>query len=164
MSVVPDFSEAFYGWKGMRADAEGILWSPQQSARWPVNKPLVAKCVMHRHHAPPVRGCGCGIHVHRHLKNLKKDGYHYGEKTHDGRVWVIAEVALFGRVERGSIGHRGGTAEIVAVFVPPSEIRLGKLIRERYRRKGIEDIALGIINRFTGEIEGGRRHSGHRGN
>jgi hypothetical protein len=152
VSHAPDLIEPFTGWKGLLADAEGGLWSPQISTTfWPVGEPLVAKC-NHKSHRPPVEGCMCGIYAVKTFEDLMKDGYNWGQKTRDGRVWVVAEVALYGQVRRGAIGWRASHAAPQAIYVSGMNLPLGTLIRKRY---GVD---LGMIDRFTGKrtLIGGR--------
>jgi hypothetical protein len=145
VSRAPDLIEPFVGWKGMLADAEGGLWSPQRTETfWPVGEPLIAKC-HNKNHKPPVTGCMCGIYAVKTFDDLMADGYNWGQKTKDGRVWVIAEVALYGQVRRGAIGWRASKAAPQAIYVSAMNLSLGARIRKRY---GVD---LGMIDRFTGK-------------
>ena len=162
--AAPDLIEPFIGWKGLLADPKGGLWSPQQTTRWPVGKPLIAKCLNHpKIHKPPVASCGCGIYAVKTFEDLKHHRYNWGgpisinvptypEETEE-KVWVLAEVALYGEVVPGRIGWRASKAAPQVVYVSAMNIPLGGLIRKRY---GVD---LGLIDRFTGKrMMLGRRH------
>jgi len=147
VSKSPDLIEPFLGWKGLLADEEGGLWSPIVAtaaidAPWPVGEPLLATCT--QKHAPPAKGCGCGIYALKTFEELRDKRYNWGA-TEDGKVWVVAEVALYGDVRRGHIGWRASKAAPQRVYVPAHQLPLGVLIKRRY------GVSVGVIDRFTGK-------------
>ena len=143
MSKAPDLIEPFLGWKGLLADDEGGLWSPQNVTFWPVGEPLLAKC-HNKRHSPPVTGCMCGVYAVKTYEDLRRDSYNWGESK-NGNSWVLAQVALYGKVRKGAIGWRASKAAPQRVYVPAHKIPLGIKIRDRY---GVD---LGVIDRFTGK-------------
>jgi hypothetical protein len=142
VSNAPDFVEPFVGWKGLLADEEGGLWSPSRATLWPVGEPLLATCA--KKHVPPARGCMCGVYAVKSFEELRDGGYNW-DQSHGGKVWVVAEVALYGNVRPGAIGWRAAKAAPQKVYVPAHKLPLGVLIRNRY------GVSLGIIDRFTGK-------------
>lgn len=153
MSAAPDFSAPFIGWKGLLADDAGNLYSPRGD-KWPVGKPLIAEC-HNPQHVPPVKNCGCGVYAVNSFENLRYHGYNWGE-SQDGKVWVLAEIAMYGDVIPGAIGCRALKAAPQKVYVPGWKLKLGAQIRRLY---GVD---LGVIDRFTGEtVELGRREKQH---
>ena len=77
---------------------------------------MAATCT-HTKHAPPVDSCSCGIYAVKTFDALHDAGYNWGEAT-NGRVWVVAEVNLCGRVRPGRIGYRAQLAYPKIVYVP----------------------------------------------
>jgi hypothetical protein len=142
VSRTPDFVEPFVGWKGLLADEEGGLWSPTaRDTLWPVGEPLLAEC--RRDHEPPAKGCSCGVYAIKSFGDLRDAGYNWSQSA-GGKVWVVAEVALYGNVRQGAIGWRASRAAPQKVYVPAHKLPLGVLIKNRY------GVSLGIIDRFTG--------------
>jgi hypothetical protein len=139
----PDYVEPFLGWKGLLADKEGGLWSPSFETLWPVGKPLLAQC-KNKSHKPPVTGCACGIYALKTFEQLRDDGYNWSQQRDDGKVWVLAELALYGEVRKGQIGWRASKAAVQKVYVPAHKLPLGAVIKRRY------GVSLGMIDRFTG--------------
>lgn len=142
MSKAPDLIEPFVGWKGLQANDEGGLWSPSNDTPWPEGEPLAAVC-MRAKHAPPAASCTCGIYAVKTFDDLLDKGYNWG-RAEGGRLWVVAEVNLWGRVRPGRIGYRAQLAYPKRVYVPAHRLPLGALIRARYA------VPLGAIDRFTG--------------
>ena len=101
-SKTPDFVEPFVGWKGLLADEEGSLWSPQMPTPWPVGEPLAATCERKKH-APPATSCTCGVYAVKSFEDLHAHGYNWGE-TEAGKVWIVAEVSLWGACAQGGSG------------------------------------------------------------
>jgi hypothetical protein len=141
VSRTPDFVEPFVGWKGLLADEEGRLWSPSRDTLWPVGEPLLAKCG--KNHEPPAKGCSCGVYAVKSFEDLRGVGYNWGQ-SEGGKVWVVAEVALYGNVRRGATGWRASKAAPQKVYVPAHKLPLGAQIKNRY------GVSLGVIDRFTG--------------
>lgn len=141
MSKSPDFIEPFVGWKGLLADDAGGLWSPSLETAWPAGEPLVATCP-HSKHTPPVASCSCGIYAVKSFEDLREHRYNW--QATDGRIWVVAEVSLWGRLRPGQIGYRAQFAYPKTVYVPAHKLRLGARIRERYGTPSR------LIDRFTG--------------
>ncbi len=142
MSKSPDYAEPFVGWKGLHADEAGGLWSPQMETPWPAGEPLVAMCTRSEH-TPPVTSCMCGIYAMNTFDDLLGAGYNWDEVT-DGRIWVVAEISLYGAVRPGRIGYRAQFAYPETVYVPAHKLRLAAPIRERY------GVPIRVIDRFTG--------------
>ena len=142
MSKSPDFIEPFVGWKGLRADDEGNLWSPSLETLWPTGEPLMATCTRNEH-TPPITSCSCGIYAVNSFEDLRERRYNWGEAA-DGRIWVVAEVSLWGRLRPGQIGYRAQFAYPETVYVPGHKLRLGARIGERY------GVPIRVIDRFTG--------------
>ena len=137
--TVPDLIEPFVGWKGLLADARGVLFSPRGD-EWPPNQPMVAD-------KKPSAGNGNGIYAVIDFESLKKNAYNWRAATEmpgEKHVWVIAQVALWGDVRKGVIGYRAEFAYPNKVYVPAQQLLLGRVIRDRY------GCALARIDRFTG--------------
>lgn len=143
MSKSPDFIEPFVGWKGLLADAEGALWSPALPTPWPEREVLVATCER-KTHAPPASSCSCGIYAVKTFDDLQAAGYNWWQ-IEGGKLWVIAEISLWGRVRPGRIGYRAQLAYPKRVWVPGNKLPLGVRIRERY------GVPIGVIDRFSGK-------------
>lgn len=146
--TAPDFIEPFIGWKGLHANEEGLLWSPQQVTLWPAEERFEATCSGGKHE-PPHKSCGCGVYAVRSFAELKEEGYNWAEEYTDekrGRcIAVVAEVSLYGRIFRATRGYRAQYAYPLKVYVPAHKLPLGAKIRRRY------GCNLGYIDRFTGE-------------
>ncbi len=147
----PDYLEPFIGWKGLHANQAGQLFSPQEReySDWPAGAPFEAHCARRLDHAPPVKGCSCGIYALTSFEELRAAGYNWDVAYHSPErgncVAVIAEVSLWGRIRRGQIGCRAEFAYPQRVYVPATKLVLGRVIRDRY------GCALGLIDRFTGK-------------
>ena len=144
MSKAPDFVEPFVGWKGLLADTEGNLYSPAWPTPWPVKEALVATCERKKH-KPPAQKCTCGIHAVKTFEDLRDHHYNWGE-SEEGKIWVLAEINLWGRIRPGRIGYRAQYAYPKRVFVPVHKVQLplAVRIRERY------GVPIGIVDRFSG--------------
>ena len=77
------------------------------------------------------------------FEDLHAHGYNWGE-TEAGKVWVVAEVSLWGRVRPGRIGYRAQLAYPKKVYVPAHKLPLGVRIRDRY------GVPIRMIDRFSG--------------
>lgn len=150
--TTPDLIEPFIGWKGLLADTEGGLWSPSVLTLWPVGEPLIATCQTGGRHEPPISSCHCGIYAVKTYEDLKSHHYHWGGPLNintigndEGKVWVLAEIALYGRVTKARIGYKAARAAPQTIYVSGMHLRLGRLIQERY---GVD---LGMIDRFSGK-------------
>ena len=85
---------------------------------WPVEQ---ARCAVDDGHAPPARGCGCGLY-----------GWYHPSCTGLGTGWgdVTAVVAARGRIVLGDTGFRAAAARVQAVTLP----RRARLSPRRRRR------------------------------
>jgi hypothetical protein len=85
---------------------------------WPVEQ---ARCAVDDGHAPPARGCGCGLY-----------GWYHPSCTGLGTGWgdVTAVVAARGRIVLGDSGFRAAAARVQAVTLP----RRARLSPRRRRR------------------------------
>jgi len=132
----PDFIEPFVGWKGLLADDQGRLFSPIDHEEWPAGEPMVADRV------PEARNSN-GIYAVKTYESLKENQYHWQNEP-NGKVWVLAELNLWGSIRRGQIGYCAEFAYPRKIWVSPRQNKIGRLIRGRY------DVPLGLIDRFTG--------------
>lgn len=151
MTDVPDLIEPFIGWKGLHANQDGQLFSPQERehADWPAAAPFEARCSANPHHEPPVEGCTCGIYAVMSFEALRDAGYNWNAEYHSPErgdcLAVVAEVKLWGRIRKGTIGYRAGFAYPHKVYMPAWRLPLGGVIKKRY------GCTIGVIDRFTGE-------------
>ncbi|TFV64480.1 hypothetical protein E4P41_00965 [Geodermatophilus sp. DF01-2] len=85
---------------------------------WPIEH---ARCAVDDGHAPPARGCGCGLY-----------GWYHPSHTGLGTGWgdVTAVVAARGRIVLGDSGFRAAAARVQAVSLP----RRTRLSPRRRRR------------------------------
>ncbi len=148
----PDFVTPFTGWKGLHANRTGQLFSPQERGEysdWPAGAPFEAQCAANPEHTSPVKGCSCGIYAVTSFEELLKVGYNwslsYRSEERGECVGVVAEVKLWGRIRRDQIGFRAEFAYPQKVYVPATNLPLGRVVRERY------GCGLGVIDRFTGK-------------
>lgn len=147
----PDFIAPFVGWKGLHANQSGQLFSPQNrdDALWPPGAAFEARCSAHPEHQPPDPRCSCGVYAVKSFEALERAGYNWAAEYHDADrgdcLAVVAEIKLWGRIRRGTIGYKGEFAYPLRVYVPAWRLALGGVIRRRY------GCALGIIDRFSGQ-------------
>jgi hypothetical protein len=107
------------GWKVWRVehDPEQMrLHSVLYGDLWPLDKPVEAVCrrLLRSSHAPPTRGCECGIHAGRELGAWD----HY--LAIDAETRVFGRVLLWGSVLEGASGWRAARARPAEIFVPPA--------------------------------------------
>jgi hypothetical protein len=152
VSAAPDYIEPVVGWRTWLVVQEGEgfqLRSVVYDALWPAGNELVARC-LHRaftfpwrrrsKHAPPARGCGCGIYA---TKDPEEAATYL-----EGRAWadtlsvhrVIGTVSLWGRVVECTRGWRASRAYPKTIYVPTT--------RAPYwlRADRAEEIAFGLTD------------------
>jgi hypothetical protein len=152
VTAVPDYIEPIVGWRSwlvVRDGDEFRLHSIVYEAHWFPRNELVARCFQRRlsfpwsrrsEHAPPARGCRCGIYAARE----PEDAASYLE----GRSWadsfgvhrVIGTVFLWGRVVECTRGWRGSLAYPKTIYVPA--------MRKPFRltAEPADEVALGLTD------------------
>ena len=144
----PMYPGTFTGWKGLLANEEGRLWSPQHGDfEWPSFKRAEAEC--NKSHAPGSAGCSCGIYAVKSLEALLDSGYNW-EPPRERRdrglcITVIAKLNMWGEMQKGSIGFRAPYAYPEKIYVGGlAGLKFSGAIRRRY------GVTVTVIDRFTG--------------
>ena len=114
-------TEELRGYRRFRLAEDGLRPPVHIAAgpwSWPVEQ---ARCAVDDGHAPPERGCGCGLY-----------GWYHPSCTGLGTGWgdVTAVVAARGRIVLGDSGFRAAAARVQAVTLP----RRARLSPRRRRR------------------------------
>ena len=152
MSAAPDYIEPIVGWRSwlvVRDGDEFRLQSIVYQAHWFPHNELIARCFQRRfsfpwsrraEHAPPTRGCHCGIYAAREPEDAA--GYLGGHSWADslGVHRVIGTVSLWGRVVECTRGWRGSFAYPKTIYVPA--------MRRPFRLKVelADEVALGLTD------------------
>jgi hypothetical protein len=134
VSAAPDYIEPIVGWRTWLVVPEGEgfrLRSVIYDALWPARNELVARC-LHRalpwpwrkrpQHAPPARGCGCGIYAAS--EPAEAASYLEGHAAADALSVhrVIGTVSLWGRIVECSRGWRASCAYPKTIYVPATHL------------------------------------------
>jgi hypothetical protein len=101
---VPFSAEAIDGWRAWSVtEHDGDVWlsSLTRAEDWEPAEPFVATC-SRRRHAPPRRGCSCGVYAAGQPEELAGLGRIAGA--------AVGQVSLWGRIAEHSRGFRAGTA------------------------------------------------------
>ena len=101
---VPFSAEAVDGWRAWSVrEHDGDVWlsSLTRAEDWEPAAPFVATC-SRRRHAPPRRGCSCGVYAAANPEELAGLGRIAGA--------AIGQVSLWGRIAEHSRGYRAGAA------------------------------------------------------
>lgn len=133
--MIPDYCDALVGYRCWNVFPNGLMCGQSYNEPWPPYQAMAARCGFakspgHVHDgawvAPPVYGCGCGIHALKQIDAAERriieeaqaavPGWYYVYENYmppAGRVW--GSIKLWGRVVEHDIGYR-------AEFAYPSQL------------------------------------------
>lgn len=151
---LPDLDEAEVGWRAwtVNYDLPRFGLPPKlhsatfKTHYWTPGRASMAACS--RGCPPddmPGRSCKCGFYAAKSVKHLLRLGY--ASRCHNingGKVGVIGEVALWGKIVEGNQGYRAQYAYPTKLYLPFEANHLAKPLSEAY---GVEVVPMNFIRK-----------------